>query len=62
MAALHPIDHSRGPAYAPADLHDEETGKVLFVEAEKLNGFFDGPALRCVESCSLNCSFTDGCV
>jgi hypothetical protein len=60
VAALHPIDHSRGPAHAPADLRDEESGKPLFVEAEKLDVFFDGPTLRCAEPRSLSCSFTDG--
>lgn len=49
VAAIHPIDHSRGPAHAPPDLRDEESGKLLFVEAEKLEIFFDGPVLRCVE-------------
>ena len=60
VAALHPIDPSRGPAHAPADLRDEESGKILFVEADKLDIFFEGPTLRCNESCCLNCSFTDG--
>jgi hypothetical protein len=49
-ATIHPIDHSRGPAHAPPDLRDEESGKLLFVEAEKLEIFFNGPVLRCVES------------
>jgi hypothetical protein len=61
VAALHPIDHSRGPAHAPPDLRDEESGKVLFVEAEKLDGFFDGPVLRCAKIKFLNCSFADDC-
>ena len=49
VAALHPTDYSRGPAHAPPDLHDEESGKLLFVEAEKLEGAFDGPVLKCVD-------------
>ena len=49
VAALHPIDQSRGPAHAPPDLRDEESGKILFVEAEKLDDFFEGPVLRCAE-------------
>jgi hypothetical protein len=52
VAALHPTDHTRGPAHAPPDLRDEESGKLLFVEAEKLQGVFDGSILRYVESSS----------
>ena len=44
VAALHPTDYSRGPAHAPSDLRDEESGKILFVEAEKLEIYFDGRA------------------
>jgi hypothetical protein len=51
VAALHPTDQSRGPAHAPPDLRDEESGKLLFVEADKLEGAFDDPTiLRCVET------------
>ena len=52
MATLHPTDYSKVPAQAPPDLRDEETGQLLFVEAEKLEDAFDGPILRCVESSS----------
>ena len=45
LCTICPTDYTRGPAYAPSDLHDPETDEPIFLQPLAFQSMFEGPVL-----------------